>query len=359
MWKWGRQESGRRRAKIVLHAGFPKTGTSSLQSYLSRHRLELEQNGIVYPQFDERDSHWLLTAAFHDSPENYHHVQRRIATGGVSNQLNAAKSKLNSLLATVKDDRVVILSHEGIGGNLKGARGVSELRDTLLGFTDHLHVVAYARNPVELYPSYIQQRLKGLEKRVTPPDDWVSDHAARAEHLRSIFGEERCEIRIYSPSTLLNGDIIDDFAHYLFKTTGKQLPLSLSRGRRNTSICAPACAILFALKLGVVGALESTTFKALRKQLILFSATRTDPKLAVPPEWNRMIASKHADAWNRLMEQASCSAENRTAHLLPNGMDHQAVLYPEEFQAWLLGCGSREYNLAFADFCEASNAIRH
>ena len=344
--------------KIVLHAGFPKTGTSSLQNYLARHRLELDQNGIIYPQFDQRDSHWLLTAAFHDSPESYHHVQRRIAAGDVSSQLNAAKRKLLSLLATVKDDKVILLSHEGIGGNLRGVRGVSELRDTLLDFTDHLQIVAYARSPVELYPSYIQQRLKGLEKRVTPPDDWVSDHAARAEHLRGIFGEERCEIHIYSPSTLLNGDIIDDFALYLFRTTGKQLPLSPSRERRNTSICAPACAILFALKLGVVGALERTTFKWLRKQLILFSATRTDPKLAVPPEWSRIIAAKHANAWNRLIEKTSFSPEEKTAYRLPNVTDHPAVLSSKEFREWLLGCGNREYNLAFADFCEASNTIR-
>ena len=265
--------------KIVLHAGFPKTGSSTLQRYFGSHILGLSQNGIFYPKFDKFPSHWALTAAFHDSPENYHHVQRRIATGDVSTQLNVTKRKLCSLLAAVKDDGVVLLSHEGFGGDLTATKGISELRDTLLGFTDHVQVVAYARNPVELYPSNIQQRLKSLENRVTPPDEWVSDHAARAEHLKGIFGEERCEIQIYSSSTLLNGDIIDDFARYLFSTTGKQLPLSLSRERRNTSLSGPACAILFSLKLEDADALHRKAFARIRKQLSLFADTRADPKL--------------------------------------------------------------------------------
>jgi hypothetical protein len=169
-----------------------------------------------------------LTAAFHDHPQDYHHVRRRIATGDVSPRLRAAKNKLRSLLAAVKDDEVVLLSHEGFGADLNALHGIHERRDALLRFTDHLQIVAYARNPMELYPSAIQQRLKSLEHQIKLPSGWVSDHAARAEHLKSVFGEQRCEIPIYSSSTLVNGDIIDDFGQYLFATTGKQLPLSLS-----------------------------------------------------------------------------------------------------------------------------------
>src|SRR5207302_9806333 len=94
-----RRNQGREAVKIVLHAGFPKTGSSTLQRYFGSHILGLSQNGIFYPKFDKFPSHWALTAAFHDSPENYHHVQRRIATGDVSNQLNVTKRKLCSLLA--------------------------------------------------------------------------------------------------------------------------------------------------------------------------------------------------------------------------------------------------------------------
>ncbi|HEX3430352.1 MAG TPA: hypothetical protein VHT03_05650 [Rhizomicrobium sp.] len=338
--------------KIVLHAGFPKTGSTALQKYLATHRRELEQHGIIYPKFDSKSdkfgSHWILAAAFHDSPEDmHHHVQRRLGTEDVSHRLDAAKKTLRSLLATVDDDSVVLLSHEGFG-----LRVISKLRETLLGFTDHVQVMAYARNPVELYPSSIQQRLKSLENEIRPPDDWVSNHAERAEDLRGIFGEESSEIQIYSSSTLLNGDVIDDFAHYLFRTTGKQLPISLSRERRNVSHSGPACAILFALRLPIAGAVDKKIFARVRGQLKRFGATRTAPKLEIPREWIAIIAANHADAWNGLVKKTSYSPEQKAAHRLPSVTD-RSPLSSEQFQAWLLGSGSQEYTLAFADFCES------
>lgn len=337
--------------KVVLHAGFPKTGSSSLQEYLASHRLSLSQAGILYPKFDKFASHWALTGAFHDVPHMYHHVRRRIATDDVSQRLNAARKRLHSLLAAVKDDTVVVLSHEGFGADLSAAKGVSELREMLLGFTDHVQVVAYARNPVELYPSSIQQRLKTLNHRIKSPAEWVSDQPARAEHLRSIFGEDHCEIRIYSSSTLLNGDIIDEFADYLFRTTGKQIPLSMSRERHNASHSGPACAILFALKSGVAGDLDGKTFARVRNQLASFGAIRAAPKIKLPKEWIEIIAARHADTWNRFVETTSYSSERKAVHRLPSVMD-PCSLSAEEFREWLLGFGSREYTLAFADFCE-------
>ena len=344
---------------IVLHAGFPKTGSSSLQEYLASHRLGLNQAGILYPKFDKFASHWALTGAFHDTPQEYHHVRKRIATDDISHRLSVARKRLHALLAEIKDDRVVVLSHEGFGADLSASKGVSELREMLLGFTDDVQIVAYARNPVELYPSSIQQRLKTLEKRIKSPDEWFSDHPARAEHLRSIFGADRCEIQIYSSSTLLNGDIIDDFGDYLFRTTGKQLPLTMSRERRNASLSGPACAILYALKSGVVGCLNRKTFARVRSELKFFGETRAAPKVKIPKEWVGIIAANHADAWNTFVETTSYSSEKKAAHTLPSVADPHP-LTEEEFRAWLLGFGSREYTLAFADYCmgEGRHTVR-
>jgi len=337
--------------KIVLHAGFPKTGSSTLQHYLASHRSALRENGILYPKFDGYDSHWVLTAAFHDFPGNYHHVRRRMAKQDVSRRLNAAKGELHALLAGTTGDEVVLLSHEGFGGDLQATQGIVALRDMLLDFSDHVQILAYARNPVELYPSSLQQRLKNMEKRVLPPGDWISDHPARADYLRRVFGEERCNIRVYSSSTLLNGDVIDDFARYLFRTTGKRLPLSLHRERRNSSLSAQACAILFALKSGHADNLDRKVFVPLRKLLTMYDAARVDPKLEIPKAWIGIIAARQAGAWNRLVNKASCFPVAKAPHKLPRVAD-PPTLSPDEFRAWLLGHGSRTYTAAFADFCE-------
>lgn len=38
-----------RRLKLILHAGTPKSGTTSLQFFMAKNRKELKEKGILYP----------------------------------------------------------------------------------------------------------------------------------------------------------------------------------------------------------------------------------------------------------------------------------------------------------------------
>src|SRR5690606_40699353 len=51
--------------RIVLHIGTEKTGTSSIQHFLSKNRAALAAEGFVYPQFTGADggSQWGVVAA--------------------------------------------------------------------------------------------------------------------------------------------------------------------------------------------------------------------------------------------------------------------------------------------------------
>ncbi|NHK28330.1 hypothetical protein FF098_010480 [Parvularcula flava] len=46
--------------KVIIHGGTHKTGTTSLQSALKKHRLRLLDSGIWYPRDGEQQSHFLL-----------------------------------------------------------------------------------------------------------------------------------------------------------------------------------------------------------------------------------------------------------------------------------------------------------
>src|SRR5829696_1011748 len=211
--------------QVIVHAGLPKTGSSALQQYLASHREQLRERGIVYPDFGNHENHWRVVAAFHNNPENSRDVKRRMQKENVQAALEETKRELHDCLAAAGPSETVIISHEGFG-NRNTNEGLKEFRDFLFGHTDAVSVLAYGRNPLDLYASYVQQRLKALGNNVAPPSNWVSSHGHRAALLLETFGEARCEFRIYSPAMLVARDVIADFGDYLFRTTGKHLPLS-------------------------------------------------------------------------------------------------------------------------------------
>ena len=63
---------------LIIHAGLPKTGTTSIQNSLADNKSLLENNNYYYPILDVREkSHHLLTFSFRDNiltEEELHYV---------------------------------------------------------------------------------------------------------------------------------------------------------------------------------------------------------------------------------------------------------------------------------------------
>lgn len=49
-------------AKLFIHAGTHKTGTTSIQRFLRDNRTNLEKHHIIYPIFDHEAGHHGLTS---------------------------------------------------------------------------------------------------------------------------------------------------------------------------------------------------------------------------------------------------------------------------------------------------------
>ena len=97
--------------------------------------------------------------------------------------------------------------------------------------------------------------------------------------------------------------------------------------------------------------MDKKMFARFRKQLTLFGATRAEPKINIPDEWVGHIAANNAEKWNTLVDKTCYPPEIKAAHRLPSiGYDPSPLSW-DEFREWLLGFGSREYTLAFADHC--------
>jgi hypothetical protein len=339
--------------QVIIHAGLPKTGSSALQQHLASHREQLRERGIIYPDLDGHESHWKVTAAFHNNPEEFHHVRRRMRGEDVQAAMDETKRQLHDCLAAAGSSDTVIISHEGFG-NRNTNEGLKEFRDVLLRHTEAVSVVAYGRNPIDLYASNVQQRLKALDNNAQPPSKWVSSHGNRAALLLETFGEDRCEFRIYSPATLVARDVIADFADYLLKTAGKHLPLSSEPNRANTSLSGPACAILMALKKGAIQGIDTKGYAKVRGLLGQFGEGRPAPKLKVPAAWQPTLAAQNYRGWNALVGLTRYDEEQKAALRLPPSESADWITR-NTFESWILSYGDRDYTSAFVAFCRSKS----
>ena len=89
--------------KLIIHVGTPKTGTTSLQTYLNKKQRKLRGLGILYPHNLEKS----------DNPAAPTHqwFEKNLITSHVSNFLENFKN----IISQVKQDtHTIILSSEGI-----------------------------------------------------------------------------------------------------------------------------------------------------------------------------------------------------------------------------------------------------
>jgi len=92
-----------RKLKLIIHAGTPKTGTTSLQTYLDKRQRKLRGKGILYPHNLEKLQH--PTAPKHQWFEK----------NLVTTHLTYFLENFKNIIAQVKEEtHTIILSSEGI-----------------------------------------------------------------------------------------------------------------------------------------------------------------------------------------------------------------------------------------------------
>jgi hypothetical protein len=342
---------------VVVHAGFPKTGSSALQHFLADHREPLRSHGVLYPAFDDHFSHWRLAAAFTDVPEE-HYLAQRLRDANARAEGARVRSELGEVLAGARSGDVVVLSNEAIVNDHSRPAGISEFRDRLLGRDRQVRVLAYVRNPLDLYASYVQQWLKSVSGRLCSPSAWRSGQGRNARLLIEVFGAERCEFRIYSSSTLIDGDIVADFGAYLQRTTGRGLPRPVRPYASNASLSGASCAILTTLRSGAGAALAPPEYKRIRTLLSQFDAVRPSPKLRLPSAWTRALIAGNGEEWNALVDLARCDEVRKGALRLHPDAVQPPTVTEAEVAEWCLSHASATFTTEFAAFCATRDGLR-
>ncbi len=195
--------------KVVIHAGIHRTGTTSLQGYLSDHRAILPTHGVIYPG-DERN---------HQS----------LAWSLKQGRCNAAD--VEALIRTQGGKGTVVLSAEDfcIHTDLSWLKDLSCVHD--------VHVVFYLRRQDHWIMSWYNQHVKwpfdrlkskmGKREFLDSIGDyhWL-DYATLIERWTAMLGAGNVSAAVVEPGQVEN--VIEDFATRI-GIPHEKLPADVSR----------------------------------------------------------------------------------------------------------------------------------
>jgi len=188
--------------KVVMHIGGAKCGSSAIQDFLRDNAASLKQRGVLIP------------SAELDSGSNVvgHQVWFFEHLLNESNASEIVYERLKSLLLYMQESQLhtLLISAE----NLINDNGFHEMLACSRGLFD-VQVIAYVRRQDDYLASAWQQ---WFSKVYPSLQAYIGDRLGKEANWAHLlagweerFGRERMTVRRFQRSTLVNGDIIDDF----------------------------------------------------------------------------------------------------------------------------------------------------
>ena len=224
--------------KLIIHAGTPKTGTTSLQTYLGKRQRKLRGKGILYPHNLEKLQN--PTAPIHQW------LEKNLVTTHVEYFLENFK---NIISQVKKDTHTIILSSEGIYNywwdfpdkSKDILRELSKLFDT--------EVWVWFREPLAFIESYYKQCIRNPQIETNPcygkdlsfaemlDIEWFSQHLnyqGFVNECQTLFGKNNVSVFKYE------GDVVQE----LIQKLGLATPHDNSPPRQNKSLNSASIELL-------------------------------------------------------------------------------------------------------------------
>jgi hypothetical protein len=175
--------------QIILHIGTHKTGTSSLQYFLSTYEAELKDAGVLYPLGGRRELSPGRSALAHHALANS--LRGKLPSGG-----RHYWDALLEELARAREETAVVSSEEFSGCE---PTHVGQARTHLSAYK--VKVVVYLRNRLDFMVSAYKQRVKVGRYRGSF-GDFIREDARPAygellARWAEVFGAENVLVRVY------------------------------------------------------------------------------------------------------------------------------------------------------------------
>ena len=203
--------------ECIIHIGTEKTGTTTLQLFFQKNRINLAKNGILFPKTLGEPNHTYLSAYARDVHE----------IGGLRIRLGLTSEKLvydfrNKLEMAFRQEiensnlSKLLISNEHLHSGLQSVEEVQRVKNFLDEFVDTYKIVVYIRPQHEMAVSHFSTRCKNLATDKTFFEQKFIDNLYyNFEELlnrwETVFGFDNITVKIFSKDELLDGDIKKDF----------------------------------------------------------------------------------------------------------------------------------------------------
>lgn len=304
--------------RLILHIGTGKTGTTAIQFFLFKNRVQLEAGGFGIPVqagafrrkdgrfFGEyRNGHWLIPLALSQAPLQ---LPKR-AAHLTSENLKAASHNAELFRKAVFRHDTIVLSDESLA-RLSSSRSdfIFSLKTVLHEFgATRIKIIVYLRRQDQLVTSRWLQSVKSRNYS-SPSQEFIRDpiitkfldYNTWITNWEQTFGLENVMVRRYDRSLFPGGDICRDFCEaagipwredfYVPKITNPSISLDVAEVKRLTNASPTYQNSGNFLK---ASALRVSKIFPDPPGTSLFSPEEASALLARHAEGNRAIAERH------------------------------------------------------------------
>lgn len=200
--------------EAVVHIGLGKTGTTSVQTFLSRNRERLARLDLLVPVSAGRGRHTALGSFVRTREELERSIEwQRLGVESLRDWRRDFRRRLRREIVNSGSSRALFTDEDLFSSS---ERAIERMRGLMSHLADDVRIVVYLRRQDDHLISRYQQTVKigevvRLDEYAARSWAWKYDYAHQLDRWQAVLDPARMVVRRYEPGRFLQGSLHQDF----------------------------------------------------------------------------------------------------------------------------------------------------